>query len=91
MTTEKLGDRVLLVDDLVDSGVTLEETIKWLRDRHPEVREIKTAVIWYKACSAYAPDFYVSYLKDNPWIRQPFEKYDLRKQYIAKLKSVEGE
>jgi uncharacterized protein len=83
MTTERLGDRVLLVDDLVDSGVTLQQTTIWLRDLHPQVRELKTAVIWYKACSVYIPDYYVSYLPNNPWIHQPFEKYDRYKLSIA--------
>jgi uncharacterized protein len=76
MTGSQLGDRVLLVDDLVDSGVTLKQVKADLIDRHPEIQVIKTAVIWYKACSIYAPDYYVSYLPDNPWIHQPFEKYD---------------
>ena len=77
MTTDRLGSRVLLVDDLVDSGVTLQQTVGWLKDRHPEIQELKTAVLWYKACSIYAPDYYGSYLPDNPWIHQPFEQYDL--------------
>jgi hypothetical protein len=37
---------------------------------------MKTAVLWWKACSVYAPDFHVDYLPDNPWIHQPFEVYD---------------
>jgi uncharacterized protein len=77
MTTDRLGSRVLLVDDLVDSGVTLQQTISWLKDRHPEIQDLKTAVIWYKDRSIYIPDYYISYLPDNPWIHQPFEKYDL--------------
>jgi uncharacterized protein len=76
MSTAKLGNRVLLVDDLVDSGVTLKQIVGWLGDRHPEIQAIETAVIWYKSCSIYAPDYYVSYLPDNPWIHQPFEQYD---------------
>jgi uncharacterized protein len=76
MTTERLGDRVLLVDDLVDSGVTLQQTTIWLRDIYPEIQDLKTAVLWYKACSTYIPDYYISYLPNNPWIHQPFEKYD---------------
>ena len=39
-------------------------------------REMKTAVLWWKACSVYKPDFHVDYLPDNPWIHQPFEVYD---------------
>jgi uncharacterized protein len=76
MTTPQLGSQVLLVDDLVDSGVTLKQVAAWLGDRYPEIQDLKTAVIWYKSCSIFIPDYYTSYLPDNPWIHQPFEKYD---------------
>lgn len=77
MTTPNLGSRILLVDDLVDSGESLKRTLIWL-DRHYGfyVDEVKTAVLWYKACSTIAPDYYVDYLSDNPWIHQPFERYE---------------
>lgn len=72
-----LGNKVLLVDDLVDSGVSLLESINWLRSRYSaNILEIRTAVIWYKNTSVIAPDYYVDYLPDNPWIHQPFEKYE---------------
>lgn len=77
MTTTQLGDRILLVDDLVDSGITLQQTIPWLNQHYGcQIEEIRTAVLWYKACSAIAPDYYVDYLPDNPWIHQPFEHYE---------------
>ncbi len=77
MTSEALGSRILLVDDLVDSGVTLKETIPWLKKNSTtEIEEIRSAVIWYKACSEIAPDYYADYLHDNPWIHQPFECYE---------------
>lgn len=77
MTTEKLGSRILLVDDLVDSGITLQQTVPWLNQNSDfPIEEIRTAVIWYKACSVIVPDFYVDYLPDNPWIHQPFEHYE---------------
>ena len=77
MTTEKLGSHILLVDDLVDSGITLEQTIPWLKQNSNfAVAEIRTAVLWYKACSTIKPDYYVDYLPDNPWIHQPFEHYE---------------
>jgi hypothetical protein len=77
MTTDELGSHILLVDDLVDSGVTLQQTIPWLQQRYGyRVEEVRTAVLWYKACSAIAPDYYVDYLPDNPWIHQPFEHYE---------------
>jgi uncharacterized protein len=76
MTGNRLGDRVLLVDDLVDSGITLQQTVSWVKDQYPEIQELKTAVIWYKECSICIPDYYVTYLSNNPWIHQPFEQYD---------------
>ncbi|MBW4561876.1 MAG: phosphoribosyltransferase [Mojavia pulchra JT2-VF2] len=77
MTTESLGSRILLVDDLVDSGITLKETLPWLNQNSEfAIEEIRTAVLWYKACSVIAPDYYVDYLPDNPWIHQPFEHYE---------------
>jgi hypothetical protein len=77
MTEEKLGDRVLLVDDLADSGVSLRESVAWLRDRYSErIQELRTAVLWCKGESEIIPDYYVDYLPDNPWIHQPFEEYE---------------
>jgi hypothetical protein len=76
MTAPRLGDRVLLVDDMVDSGHTLEAVHRELPARFPHITDIRTAVVWYKQCSAFKPDYYVSYLADNPWIHQPFEVYD---------------
>ena len=77
MTTNSLGDRVLLADDLVDSGATLDVVQRHLRHAYPAIADLRTAVLWYKACSKCTPDYYVHYLPDNPWIHQPFEPYEL--------------
>jgi uncharacterized protein len=77
-TTAHLGSHVLVVDDLVDSGVTLKKTLPWLDRKYGfYIEEVRTAVLWYKACSVIKPDYYVDYLSDNPWIHQPFETYEL--------------
>lgn len=77
MTTTGLGSHILLVDDLVDSGVTLEQAIIWLKQHYSaDIQEVRTAVLWYKGCSVIAPDYYVQYLPENPWIHQPFEHYE---------------
>lgn len=84
ITRGTLGGKVLLLDDLADSGVTLEKVQRHLAEQFPAVTEVKTAVIWYKACSSVKPDFYLDYLPSNPWIHQPFEEYDrLRPQQLA--------
>lgn len=71
-----LKGKVLLVDDMVDSGKTIREVIAHLKVRYPAITEIRVAVLWYKAHSILKPDWYVEYLEDNPWIHQPFECYD---------------
>ena len=84
MTKPHLGDRVLLVDDMVDSGHTLDAVHAELPKRFPHITALKTAVLWWKQCSVFKPDYYVEYLADNPWIHQPFEVYDtLRPEELA--------
>lgn len=75
-TIPYLEGRVLIVDDLVDTGGSASEVMKILPAMFPKIIEMKSAVIWYKQSSTYAPDFYLTYLVNNPWIVQPFEKYD---------------
>jgi hypoxanthine phosphoribosyltransferase len=84
MTKGPLAGRILLVDDLVDSGVTLEKVQSHLKTNFPAVIEVRSAVIWYKACSTLRPDYYLEYLETSPWIHQPFEEYDgCRPQQLA--------
>jgi hypoxanthine phosphoribosyltransferase len=71
-----LSGRLLLIDDLVDSGITLHRVKEWLLTRYPEVNELRSAVIWYKENSSVRPDYFVHYVAGNPWIHQPFELYD---------------
>lgn len=77
MIAENLTGKILLVDDLVDSGISLQVIQDWLLTNYgQDLSEIKTAVVWYKSCSVNKPDFFVDYLEDNPWIHQPFESYE---------------
>jgi hypoxanthine phosphoribosyltransferase len=71
----ELAGRVLLVDDLADSGVTLAAVVERLRGM-PSIRELRSAVLWTKAVSTYTPDYFVEKLPTSPWIHQPFEDYD---------------
>ena len=71
--------RVLLVDDLSDTGLTLNKSIYWLKNYEPIkdfMTEIKTACLWKKKSSKFNPDFCPVLLKDDPWIVQPTEHYE---------------
>jgi uncharacterized protein len=75
MATKTLGAKVLLVDDLVDSGATIAALKESVEEKYPE-SEFRTAVLWKKTCSSFTPDFCVDTVTGNVWIHQPFEKYD---------------
>ena len=70
--------KVLLVDDLADSGITLKKSIDWMDHVYGFYLDepIRTAVLFYKAVSNYKPNYYVDYLEDSPWIHMPYEKYE---------------
>jgi hypoxanthine phosphoribosyltransferase len=78
ITTPKgeIAGKVLLVDDLADSGHTLKAVINLLRSNYQPITELRSAVIWTKGLSSFSPDYSVEFLPTNPWIHQPFEAYD---------------
>lgn len=84
MPRGELAGRVLLVDDLADTGVTLRAVVDRLRGM-PAITELRTAVIWVKGVSTYVPEYFVETLPTSPWIHQPFEVYDtLRPDGLAR-------
>lgn len=72
----EIAGRVLLVDDLADTGVTLNAVVKRLKENYVPITELRTAVIWTKGVSTFQADYSVEDLPTNPWIHQPFEGYD---------------
>lgn len=84
ITRGPLAGRVLLVDDMVDTGLTFNRVLEHLRNNYPGVTEIRSAVLWWKGRSHATPDYYMQKLPTNPWIHQPFEEYDsLRPHQLA--------
>ena len=71
--------RVLLIDDLSDTGLTLNKSIEWLKN-YPQtknyIKEVKTACLWKKKSSTFEPDFCPIKLNSDPWIVQPTEHYE---------------
>jgi len=50
--------RVLIIDDIVDSGETMEEILKILKEKFPDV-EFKLATLFYKKTAVLQPDYTV--------------------------------
>lgn len=69
LTTEIRGRKVLIVDDVVDSGRTLEVVSEQVRLRGAS--EVRTAALYYKPRSIIKPDYLV--VETDKWILFPWE------------------
>lgn len=67
--------KVLILDDIVDSGETMAEILRILAEKFPHV-EFKLATIFYKPTAVLAPDFAVK--EATEWI-DFFWEADLKK------------
>ena len=79
LAADKDFNRVLLIDDLSDTGLTLNKSIEWLKNYGPTktfINEVKTACLWKKKSSTFEPDFCPVRLDSDPWIVQPTEHYE---------------
>jgi uncharacterized protein len=74
------GKRVLLVDDLVDAGDTMETVTSYLNSENPQL--LKTAVLFTKPWSTFVPDFSLQVV-DN-WIVFPYERGEVRRSRAQK-------
>lgn len=93
------GDKILLVDDLWDSGETLTALEKVLLSKGIERKNLKVCVHDYKirndlsgpSKTAYIPDYYTNFIKvnsseENPWIHyESHELVGLTKEERARL------
>lgn len=73
---------VLLVDELTENGLTMAETVAWLR-RWYGLRTVRTAVVWHKTKSVFVPDIYAELVEPDsstglhPWFVTPQEQTEL--------------
>ena len=59
------ANRVLIIDDIVDSGETMKEILFILKEKFPNI-EFKIATLFYKNTALIKPDF--SIREANEWI-----------------------
>ena len=57
--------KVLIVDDIEDSGETIREILKVLNEKFPNV-EFRLATLFYKKTAVLKPDYYIK--EANQWI-----------------------
>ena len=74
-----MGGKILLCDDLSDTGITFNKSIDWLKKYEPiknKIQNIKTATLFKKKKSDFNTDYCAVKLNSDPWIVQPFEVYE---------------
>jgi hypoxanthine phosphoribosyltransferase len=69
------GRRILIIDDIWDSGMTMNAVQDYLKDE-----DIKTATLYWKETSPEKPDYYAEVAKIDEWIVFPWERYEFWKE-----------
>lgn len=76
--------KVLLVDDITDTGDTLRVSIEYLKGFKP--KGIRTAVLLHKTSSDVIPDYYVKKIAKWRWIVFPWHVWEDLTSFIKKIK-----
>ena len=70
LSADLTGLRVLLVDDVTDSGDTFKVAVEHLRERG--AAEIRSAVLHHKVVSSTVPDYYAKKILEWRWLIYPW-------------------
>ena len=71
LSADPSGKRVLLLDDVSDTGDSFKVGIQHLQDIGKPA-DLKTAVLHHKTVSSYTPDFYAEIVREWHWIIYPW-------------------
>ncbi len=80
LTVSVGGKKVLLVDDIADSGKSLELAKNYLQQR--SAAEVKTTTLYFKPQSIIEPDFYEK--QTSSWIVFPWETRETLRKIIQR-------
>lgn len=68
------GKRVLIVDDVTDTGDTLEAVVRYVKGFDP--LEVRTAVLQHKEVSSFIPDYFALVCPVWRWIVYPWALHE---------------
>ena len=71
--------RVLIVDDIWDSGKTMNAVLDYLGEE-----DITTATLFWKETAKEKPTYYANIAGRNEWVVFPWEKYEFNREIGAK-------
>jgi hypoxanthine phosphoribosyltransferase len=76
------GKKVLVVDDVADTGDTYVQTLNYLEGC--DTKDVRTAAMHYKTSSTFIPDYWGEMQEDWKWIIYPWEVYEGLNEFILK-------
>ncbi len=80
------GRRVLIVDDVSDTGLTLQHALEAIRLYNPS--EVRTATLYVKPWTKLMPDYYAKVVKE--WIVFPWEYREVERELGAASRGAEA-
>lgn len=87
VTSDVQNKKVLVVDDVADSGQSLRAVRSHLRRKGTE--EIRVCTIYYKPHSIYIPDYFAK--RTSSWIIFPWERVETIRLLSKKLERNNGD
>lgn len=82
------GKKILLVDDLTDTGDSIKLALAHLKSLRPV--EVRTAVLIHKASSSVEPDYYAEKEEEWKWVIFPWNLFEDLTALAEKVIAAEG-
>ncbi|MEM4535489.1 MAG: phosphoribosyltransferase [Desulfurococcaceae archaeon] len=77
--------KVLVVDDIVDTGETLKLARDYIRDNW-NPRDVRTAALqWISPVAKFKPDYYYIEVKEWTWFQYPWTRLEDTYQFIKRM------
>lgn len=77
------GKKILIVDDVVDTGDTFNVTMDYVIGMNP--LEVKSSVLHYKTCSSFVPDYWAEKQDEWKWVIYPWAVYEDLTGFIERV------
>jgi len=77
------GKKILVVDDITDTGESLDVVKRYLAKKGLNPKNVKFATLHYKPNSRFKPDYFADVTEK--WIVYPWEKEEMRRKYKNKI------
>jgi len=73
------GKNILIVDDILDSGKTMEAVLSYF---YLKGEKVTTATVFWKEAAKSKPDYYAEVAKKDEWIVFPYEMAEFNREKI---------